>query len=210
MIILRTIPKLTFAIFFLSFSVSCTTSLSYNSQYEGTIGSLSGSQLSGRAAILTTEADENYIYSGSPTSFTGGGSKISIPLGFITKQIAENVFERMFVDGVVPIKDSANAQEYRIVIIPKIRNFSYAYNQLKNVGMLVTPQVDLSISVDVMNTQGSVIRSNTFVSGTKDGDSYFMSGNPGERINKLVHETITELLNQSASDVYFLVSNENS
>lgn len=35
-----------------------------------------------------------------------------------------------------------------------------------------------------------------------------MSMNPAERINRLAHEVITELLNQAASDMYFLIANQ--
>lgn len=189
---------------------SCTTSLNYNPSYQGRVSPIPGPQLPGRAVILTTEVDDNYVFEGSPTSFTGGGTSIRIPLGLITKEIAQNTFERMFREGVIQARDAELISDYSVAITPVVRNFSYAYNQLRNAGMLVTPQVDLSISVDVLDTDGNLLRSNTFVSGTKDGDSYFMSGNPGERINQLAHEVVTELLNQAASDVYFLLSNRES
>jgi hypothetical protein len=169
-----------------------------------------GAQLEGRAVILTTEADDNYVFTGNPTSFTGGGTSIAIPLGLITKEIAQHTFERMFSDGVVQTRNIDSISTYRVVITPRIRNFSYAYNQLRNAGLLVTPQVDISLSVDVLDSQGNNIRSNTFISGTKDGDTYLMSGNPAERINRLTHEVVTELLNQAASDVYFLIANRES
>ena len=189
---------------------SCTTSLNYNPSYQGSINPIPGPQLPGRAVILTTEVDDNYVFEGNPTSFTGGASSIRIPLGLITKEIAQNTFERMFRGGVIQTRDAGLISDYSVAITPVVRNFSYAYNQLRNVGMLVTPQVDLSISVDILDTEGNILRSNTFVSGTKEGDSYFMSGNPGERINQLAHEVVTELLNQAASDVYFLLSNRES
>lgn len=189
---------------------ACTTSVSYNPSLEGRLMPIPGPQFEGRGVILTTEADDNYVFEGGPTSFTGGGSSIRIPLGLITKEIAQHAFERMFDDGVIQTRDIESLRDYTVIITPRIRNFSYAYNQLQNAGLLVTPQVDISISVDIKNPEQESIRSNTFTSGTRDGDSYFMSGNPAERINKLTHEVITELLNQAASDVYFLLANQRS
>ena len=186
---------------------SCVSSLNYNPSYEGRVIPIPGAQLEGRAVILTTEVDDNYVFSGRPTSFTGGGSSINIPLGLITKEIAQHTFERMFSEGVVQTRDISSINGYLAVITPRVRNFSYAYNQLQNAGMLITPQVDISISVDILDSERNNIRSNTFTSGTKDGDSYFMSGDPGERINRLAHEVITELLNQAAADTYFLIAN---
>ena len=167
-----------------------------------------GPQLEGRAVILTTEVDDNYVFNGRPTSFTGGGTSINIPLGLITKEIAQHTFERMFSEGVVQTRDISTVNDYLVVITPRVRNFSYAYNQLRNVGMLVTPQVDISLSVDVLDSEGNNIRSNTFTSGIKNGDSYAMSMNAGERINRLAHEVISELLNQATSDTYFLIANQ--
>ena len=166
-----------------------------------------GEQLDGRAVILTTEVDDNYVFNGNPTSFTGSATNISIPLGLITKEIAQHAFERMFSEGVVQTRDISSINDYLVVITPRVRNFSYAYNQLRNVGMAVTPQVDISLSVDVLDSEGNNIRSNTFTSGIKNGDTDAMSMNPGERINRLAHEVITELLNQAASDTYFLIAN---
>jgi hypothetical protein len=187
---------------------SCTTPLAYNPAYEGTLQPIPGAQLSGRGVILTTEVDDNYVFVGNPTSFTGGGTEISIPLGLITKEIAQHAFERMFSDGVVQARNLDSISSYEVVITPRVANFSYAYNQLKNAGFLVTPQVDISLSVDIFDSKKNKIRSNLFTSGIKDGDSYAFSGKPAERINQLAHEVVTELLNQAASDVYYLLVNQ--
>jgi hypothetical protein len=199
--------KLT-AVFLLFLITSCTTPLAYNPAFEGTLAPIPGAQLSGRGVILTTEVDDNYVFVGGPTSFSGAATNISIPLGLITKEIAQHAFERMFSEGVVQARNLDSISSYEIVITPRVTNFSYAYNQLKNAGLLVTPQVDMSISVDIFDSEKNNIRSNIFTSGTKDGDSYAFSTNPGERINRLAHEVVTELLNQAASDVYYLIANK--
>lgn len=95
-----------------------------------------GAQLNGRGVILTTEADDNYDFVGRSTSFTGEASNLSIPLGLITKEIAQHAFERMFSEGVVQTKDLDTISSYEIVITPRVTNFSYAYNSLKNAGFL--------------------------------------------------------------------------
>ncbi|MDP2283680.1 MAG: hypothetical protein Q8L06_06035, partial [Pseudohongiella sp.] len=112
---------------------ACTSTLQYNPAYEGRIQSAPGALLEGRAVIYTTEAEDNYIFTGNPTSFTGAATKISIPLGLITKEISQNGFERIFRDGAVLTRDLAAVNNYRVVVRPKVSNFSYAYNQLKNV-----------------------------------------------------------------------------
>ena len=196
------------AVFLLFLITSCTTPLAYNPEFEGTLAPIPGAQLSGRGVILTTEVDDNYVFAGGPTSFTGAATNISIPLGLITKEIAQHAFERMFREGVVQTRNLDSISNYEIVITPRVTNFSYAYNQMKNAGILVTPQIDMSISVDIFDSEKNNIRSNIFTSGTKDGDSYAFSANPAERINRLAHEVVTELLNQAASDVYYLIVNK--
>lgn len=187
---------------------ACTSTLQYNPQYEGRIQPAPGVQLPGRAVVFTTEAEDNYIYTGNPTSFTGGATKISIPLGLITKEISQNGFERIFSGGAVLARDIDAVSDYRVIVRPRISNFSYAYNQLKNVGLLVTPQTDISLSIEVLDNNRRVIHVNTFSSGVKDGDSYMMSGNPADRINRLAHEVITELVNQATNEVYYLLQNQ--
>ncbi|MDO8907549.1 MAG: hypothetical protein Q7W55_03500 [Pseudohongiella sp.] len=187
---------------------ACTSTLQYNPQYEGRILPAPGAQLAGRAVIFTTEAEDNYIYTGNPTSFTGGGTKISIPLGLITKEISQNGFERIFSDGAVLARDLDAVSDYRVIVRPRISNFSYAYNQLKNIGLLITPQTQISLSIEVLDSSRRVIHVNTFSSGVKDGDSYMMSGNPADRINRLAHEVITELVNQATNEVYYLLQNQ--
>jgi hypothetical protein len=191
----------------LFFLASCTTTHTYNPEYEGRILPSPGVRLEGRAIILTTDADDNYVFVGNPTSFTGGGTKIDLPLGMITREIAQNTFDRLFEEGAMASNNLSAMNNYSVAISPKISNFSYAYNQLKNAGFLVTPQVEISITVNMSDSSGNRKLDKTYISGTKDGDSYAFSGSPGERINKLAHEVITELLNQVASDIYYLTTN---
>ena len=189
---------------------ACTTPLSYNPQYQGRLRPIPGAQAEGRIVILTSPADDSYVFTGNPTSFTGGATKISIPLGLITKEISHNAFVRILKDGSLQLNAIPTDLPYRVIVKPRISSFSYAYNQLQNAGLLVTPQVNISLSIEVLDASQKVILTNRYQSGTKDGDSYFMSGSPGERINKLAHEVITELVNQAAEEVYYLISNQDS
>ncbi|XOV86104.1 MAG: hypothetical protein ACFHX7_14165 [Pseudomonadota bacterium] len=194
----------------LAFVGGCTSTLAYNPEHAGRLDSIPGAQLAGRAVVLTTDIDDNYVFVGNPTSFTGGASKISIPLGMITRELTRSAFQRVFRDGAVVSQDLDSISDYRVVIKTRPSNFSYAYNQLKNAGLLITPQVDISLAVEVSKDGSDVLFSNLYSSGTKDGDSYMMSGSPGERINKLTHEVLTELLNRAVSDIYYLLESENT
>ena len=72
---------------------------------------------------------------------------------------------------------------------------------------LITPQAQISISIDVLDNEDNVLLRETYSSGVTDGDTYALSTNPGDRINKVTHEIITDLLNRAARQIYVQVSN---
>ena len=84
-------------------------------------------KVEGKVLITMTEEQEQWVYSGHPTSFTGGGSKLTIPLGSITKQIALNVFGTYFQQAEAS-QDMEQAANYRIVVNPVVEHFEYSYN----------------------------------------------------------------------------------
>lgn len=183
----------------------CTTVGNYNPSFVGTPASVD-KPLPGKALVYVTETDANYIYKGKPTSFTGGGTTLSIGLGEITTRIAVSVFGNVFSEGAQHKSTLDEADQFTIVVTPKMTSFSYAYNQIKNLGFAITPQVDMSLDVKVNNLQGATVLQKTYESGMVDGETYMMSGSPGEEVSKAVHKALTSLMNQAAIDTYAAMS----
>ena len=182
---------------FVLMSTGCAYKVGYNSSYLPPAGIVG--KVDGKALVVMTAQEAEWIYSGHPTSFTGGGTTLTVPLGNITKQVALEVFSRHF-EQVESAVDLSEAAEYLIVVNPRISKFEYAYNQLQNLGFAITPEVIVDLDVKLFDAAGEQLMQKTYVSGEREGDSYMMSGSPNEKINKILHETLFDLMSQAAAD----------
>jgi len=179
----------------------CSHTAVYNSAYLSAPPPAASERMDGKVLVYTERNDDGYVYSGHPTSFTGGGTTLSEPLGQITREVAVYVYGRHFKGGA----ESGNALDkldgYRVVVHPRLVNFNYEYNQLQNLGFAITPGVTLEIEVQMLDAAGRPAFSKKYASGLVQGKSYMVSGEPGERINQLVHETMYKLMDESAVDM---------
>ena len=175
----------------------CAYKVGYNSSYLPPAG-VTG-KIDGAALVVMTEQEVAWIYSGNPTTFTGGGTTLTVPLGNITKQVALEVFTRYF-ERVENATGLAGAADYLIVVNPRVTNFEYAYKQLKNLGFAITPGVTISLDVKLFDGAGEQLMQKTYASGEREGASYAMTGSPNEKINKILHETLFELMSLAAND----------
>jgi len=175
----------------------CSFKAGYNSTYlppEGVIAKVDEPIL-----IVMTKDEQEWVYSGHPTSFTGGATTLTIPLGNITKQIALEVFSRRFKSAELAHELPADS-EFRLALNPRIKHFEYAYNQLKNLGFAITPEVQLDLTVKLLNSAGKHAFEKTYSSGLRSGSSYMISGSPHEKINATIHKTLFELMELAAKD----------
>ncbi len=179
----------------------CSSVATYNPGYGDEPAPVS-LPLQGKALIYTTAEDGAYIFSGHPTSFTGGGTTLTVHLGEIIHRLATRAFANIFENGADYAQSLDAQDQYTIVVKPKSTNFTYAYNQLKNAGFAITPQVDVGIHVTVLHANGEPLLDKHYASGLYDGKTYFMSGSPGDEVNKAVHEAIAKLVNDAALDTF--------
>jgi hypothetical protein len=107
----------------------------------------------GMVLIYMTQEEEGQIFTGSPTSITGGATTLSLPLGNITKQIAEHIFSQHF-SQVRTSNTMTNTAMYVVTIRPTVQEFEYAYNSLQNLGFAITPEVEVSLHVEVFDANG--------------------------------------------------------
>jgi len=179
----------------------CSFTTTYNLAYVPNDQSQLPKPVDGKGLIYTEKADDEYVFTGNPTSYSGHATTLTIPIGAITKGIAEKVFRGMFKDGFDLSNTTDNFLAYRVVIRPKVSNFSYEYNQLKNLGFAITPTVRVSLSVKLLNVSGKVYWEKNYESGDKEGASYMISTSPGEEISKVAHVTIFDLMTEAAKDI---------
>ncbi|MDA8365023.1 MAG: hypothetical protein M0Z84_14700 [Gammaproteobacteria bacterium] len=179
----------------------CAYVSTYNPGYLPNDQGSAQAGLPGKGLVYTAKADDLRLYTGSPTSFTGGATKLTIPLGAITKEIAISVFRGVFRDGVDSANNLGDLNRYDAVVSPKIIKFTYEYNQAKNLGFAITPTVQLSLEVQLLNKEGKTYWEKSYNSGVREGPAYMVSGSPGERISELTHKTIYALMTQAATDI---------
>jgi len=90
---------------------------------------------------------------------------------------------------------------YKLMVNPRVQHFEYAYNQLKNLGFAITPEVKIDLDVTFYDQSGNEMLKKTYDSGIRSGSSYMVSGAPSEKINQAIHETLYDLLDQAAKEI---------
>jgi hypothetical protein len=158
-------------------------------------------RISGKVLVYTTKGDDERLETGGATSFTGSGAKLTTPIGMMTREIALKVFTQIAVDGAAEANDLASAGQYSVVVRPETEVFKYGFPQLKNLGLWITPQVEVQIRVSVLDASGRPLQEKQYSSGVVEGKGYVISGSPYEKINRLAHQTLYDLMRRAADDV---------
>jgi hypothetical protein len=87
-------------------------------------------RIDGRALIVTSAADDGYVFSGPPTSITGRATLLSAPLGVIAREAAVGVFGNLFRGGAETRRGEAEAFPGTVMLSPRVTGFAYTYGFL--------------------------------------------------------------------------------
>lgn len=181
----------------------CSYKVGFNSSYLPPAGIVG--KHDGKALVVMTQEEQDWVYSGNPTSFTGGGTTLTAPLGNITKQVALEVFSRHFAE-VASATEMPDSGRYTLVVNPHVTHFEYAYNQLKNLGFAITPEVKIDLAVTLYDGTGNKLLDKTYSSDLVEGESYVMSGGPEQKVNQALHKALYDQLEQAAQDALQLLA----
>ena len=179
----------------------CATPVYYNPSYVPTALPGGFKPIPGKAFVYTQEANDRYVFKGTPSSFTGSALELSMPLGEMTREIALAAFSKVFTEGAVKGNALPDAVQYQAILEPRSYNFDHKYNALRNVGFAITPQVRMTLSVKLLSKEGRVIQEKTYDSGIKNGSTYFISFSPQEKMNKTAHVVLYDLMFMAAEDI---------
>ncbi|HEY7741027.1 MAG TPA: hypothetical protein VIB01_10490 [Steroidobacteraceae bacterium] len=179
----------------------CASSIAYRADYVPATAVTAEEKVPGRVLVYTTRADDERLVTAGATSFTGSGAKLTTPIGMMTREIAYKVFSEAAMEGATLSNELAGAERYSIVVRPEAKDFRYGFPQLKNLGFAITPEVEISMRVSVLDGSGKILLEKDYASGVVEGKSYMLSGKPNERINQLAHQAIHSLLLQAVGDV---------
>ena len=97
------------------------------------------------------------------------------------KEISSEILEDRFSGQVAFANAFVDSGDYRLALAPSIKHFDYKYNQVKNAGFAVTPQVEVNLQVEILGAYGNSIFNRTYASGLVSGDTYFFSTDPTEK-----------------------------
>jgi hypothetical protein len=177
----------------------CSMATGYRPDYVQPRAVAAEERIQGKALLVTSTEEDQYVFSGHPTSFTGSASTLSVPLGFMTRQIAETVFGEVCTEGVDHA--AAAASGYAVIVRPKVTLFEFGYPQLKNLGFAITPEARVDLNVKLLGSDGQPLLDKDYSTGTREGKSYMLSGSPQERTSKLAHQGIYDLMREAAADI---------
>lgn len=179
----------------------CAYSSSYNPAYLAAARRPAAVQADGKVLIVTTPQDDGYVFSGSPTSFTGGGTKLTLPVGSIVRESAVAAFADTFRGGVEVAADVRDATRYVVIVAPRLVAYSYEYNQIKNVGFAITPTAVVSVDVRLLDDKGATRWQRNYASGPVEGTAYMLNTSPQEEISKVTHKALYDVFARAAGEV---------
>jgi hypothetical protein len=180
---------------------ACTHAGSLNTSYFPRQPFSEEQRVDGRALVITAAADDALAYSGHPTSYTGFASTLTLPLGLIAREATAIAFADLFRDGADRTNLVTGLERYRVVVAPRVTGFEYAHNRLRNLGFAITPEVVVTLTVDLVDSQGRPTWQRSYASGIVQGDTYFISGSPGEDVSKVAHRAVYDLTRRAAEDL---------
>jgi hypothetical protein len=179
----------------------CATSIAYRADYVTERPVAAEEQIAGKVLVYTTKNDDERLTTGGATSFTGGGAKLTTPIGMMIREVALKVFSRVATNGASEANELTDAGRYSVVVRPEMEDFKYGFPQAKNLGLWITPQVEMQIRVSMLDASGRPLQEKHYSSGVIEGKGYVMSGSPYEKINRLAHQTLYDLMRRAADDV---------
>ena len=152
----------------------------------------------GRALIEMPKAVQDEKFIGKPTSLTGAATNLTLQIGEITREAATLAFGNVFSDGVKVVESASGQMGHVAVVRPRVTQFSYEYNALRNAGFAITPTAVVDLELVLVANSGKPIFTRSFPSGNVEGPTYFLSGSPGDEISKAAHQAVMKVMQDAA------------
>ncbi len=112
------------------------------------------------------------------------------------------MFSKAASDGAEASHDLSNAGRNTIILRPRAQDFTYGFPELRNLGLAITPEVRVTMHMTLLDSTGKDLLEKDYDSGVVSGSTFMFSGKPVERVNKLAHEVMYDLMRRAASDVH--------
>jgi hypothetical protein len=170
-----------------------------------------------KIVVLMHDHDQQYTFTGKPTSQIGENITLTMPIGSIVREVCASVFRSYFMYGTVFTDNLSPNLIYTVAIEPEIRNFEYSYEREYQEDVLdmrtnddgmrrqplstITPTIRFGLNVRAYDGMGKVLFDKQYDSGVVKGDSYIVTSRPHERVNATFHRALEQLMLKVADDI---------
>jgi hypothetical protein len=170
-----------------------------------------------KIVVLMHDHDQQYTFTGKPTSQVGENITLTMPIGSIVREVCASVFRSYFMYGTVFTDNLSPNLLYTVAIEPEIRDFQYSYEREFQEDVLdmrsnddgltrqplstITPSLQFALDVRAYDGTGKVLFAKTYDSGVIQGESYIVTSRPHERVNATFHRALEQLMLKVADDI---------
>lgn len=169
----------------------------------------------GKLLIVMPEEQRSFVYEGPPSSRTGDFTTLTVPVGAIVQEIASHVFGECFAYGVDFVPSREGRDDYVLALEGDMQEFIYSYTKVIDEGfnteradVWIVPEVEVAFAVKGYNRTGAMVLDKIYDSGVKAGEEYMITSKPAERINRVLHTTLHDLMLELVADVRPLLMEE--
>jgi hypothetical protein len=169
----------------------------------------------GKLLVVMPEEQRSFVYEGRPSSRTGDYTKLTVPIGSMVIEIANHVFGDCFASGVEFADTREGHDDYVLAIEGDMQEFIYSYTKVIDAGFnaeradtWIVPEVEIAFAVEAYNRRGETVLDKVYDSGVAAGEQYLITSRPAERINRVLHSTLHDLMLEVVADVRPLLMEE--
>jgi hypothetical protein len=169
----------------------------------------------GKLLIVMPEEQRTFLYEGPPSSRTGDFTTLIVPVGTIVQEIARHVFGECFARGVEVVESREGRDDFVLAIEGDLQELMYRYTEVVDAGFAgergdtwIVPEVEVAFAVKGYDRAGQTLIDKVYASGLKSGEQYLVTSKPEERINRVLHTTVHDLMVALVADVRPLLMQE--
>jgi hypothetical protein len=169
----------------------------------------------GKLLLVMPEEQREFVYEGPPSSRTGDFTTLIVPVGNIVQEIASHVFGECFAYGVEVADSREGRDDFVLAIEGNMQELIYSYTKVIDAGfngqladVWIVPEVEVAFAVKGYNRGGEMVLDRVYDSGVTAGEEYLVTSKPAERINRVLHTTVHDLMVELVADVRPLLMGE--
>ena len=169
----------------------------------------------GKLLIVMPEEQRTFTYEGQPSSRTGDYTTLTVSVGAIVQEIASHVFGECFAYGVEVADSREGRDDFVLALEGDMQEFIYSYTKVIDAGfdseladVWIVPEVEVAFAVKGYNRAGQTVLDKVYDSGVTAGEEYLVTSKPAERINRVLHTTVHNLMVELVADVRPLLMEE--